>query len=461
MLKLRRPKKKYSYSEIYDFIRQAEMNMYHLNELRSYYDGKNTEINKKTRSEGKSNVKASHPFASKLVDTFTGYFASKPVKYDTDDEEVLALIDDYIKYNDCEEALITLTRDSAIYGHSATMTFLDSKGNIRFCPVNTQELIVICDNSVLEEMHTVIRHWRVENNSGLETHYVEVYTDIDVTKYYIECEDGEVKETSQPQITEHFFKDVPFSIFQFNDGMGLFERVIPLIDAYDLAVSNSLDLSNDLVDAILLIAGCELTNEMMEQIRELRMLNCSEENVRVEFIKNDFPTNEDIKTRLREDIFSLAGIVDLEDKTWGSASSGVALRLRMASTEFKAGVTQGHFIKALRRNLELMLNLKSLTNAIDVDSELREIKIVMQRNAIANETEQIQNALQLSSMLSKETIIGLLQDFVVSPDIELERLASEKDSQQSFMDSYDDNDFNQESNKEEVKVEGNQEKVGE
>ena len=110
----------------------------------------------------------------------------------------------------------------------------------------------------------------------------------------------------------------------------------------------------------------------------------------------------------------------------------------MASTEFKAGVTQGHFIKALRRNLELMLNLKSLTNPIDVDKELREIKITMHRNAIANETEQIQNALQLSTMLSKETIIGLLQDFVPSVEVELERLTTQKENEIMFMqDDYD------------------------
>ena len=438
MLQLRRPKKRYNYNEVYNFIRQHETHMYHDHKLLAYYEGNNTEINKKNRSEGKSNIKASHPFASKLVDTFTGYFASKPVKYDTDNKDVLGLIDDYLKYNDAEEALVTLTRNSAIYGVSATMTFLDAKGNIRFCPVDNRELIVITDNSVLEEIHTVIRHWKVENNGGVrETHYVEVYTDVDVTKYYLETENGEVKETTVPQVSEHYFKDVPFSLFKFNDGKGLFERVIPLIDAYDLAVSNTLDLSNDLVDALLLVSGCTLNDEMIQQIRELRMLNASED-IKVEYVQNNLPTNEEVKTRLREDIFSLAGIVDLEDKNWGSASSGVALRLRMASTEFKAGVTQGHFIKALRRNLELMLNLKSLTNPIDVDKELREIKITMQRNAIANETEQIQNALQLSTMLSKETIIGLLQDFVPSVEVELERLTTQKENEIMFMqDNYD------------------------
>ena len=458
MLRLRRPKKVYSYNEIYDFIRKHESQMYHDNKLLAYYEGRNAEINKKVRSEGKSNIKASHPFASKLVDTFTGYFASKPVKYDTDNEKVLEMIDDYLKYNDSEEALITLTRDACIYGQSATMTFLDTKGNVRFCPVDNRELIVITDNSVLEEIHTVIRHWKVENNSGVrETHYIEVYTASDVTKYYIETENGEVKETTQPQVMEHYFQDVPFSIFQFNDGKGLFERVIPLIDSYDLAVSNTLDLSNDLVDAILLVSGCELSDEMIQQVRELRMLNASED-IKVEYVKNDLPTNEDIKTRLREDIFSLAGIVDLEDKNWGSASSGVALRLRMASTEFKASVTQGHFIKALRRNLELMLNLKSLTNPVDVDKELHEIKITMQRNAIANETEQIQNALQLSTMLSKQTIIGLLQDFVPSTDIELARLEEERAESLSFMSDFQSDSFHDEDTEE---VEVDTEQVGE
>ena len=63
MLRLRRPKKVYSYNEVYDFIRKHESQMYHDNKLLAYYEGRNTEINKKVRSEGKSNIKASHPFA--------------------------------------------------------------------------------------------------------------------------------------------------------------------------------------------------------------------------------------------------------------------------------------------------------------------------------------------------------------------------------------------------------------
>ncbi|MTM60755.1 phage portal protein, partial [Turicibacter sanguinis] len=85
--------------------------------------------------------------------------------------------------------------------------------------------------------------------------------------------------------------------------------------------------------------------------------------------------------------------------------------------------------------------LKSLTNPIDVDKELREIKITMHRNAIANETEQIQNALQLSTMLSQETVVGLLQDFVPSIEVELERLAEEKERSISFMqDNFNDHE---------------------
>ena len=41
-------------------------------------------------------------------------------------------------------------------------------------------------------------------------------------------------------------------------------------------------------------------------------------------------------------------------------------------------------------------------------------------------------------MLSKQTIIGLLQDFVPSTDIELERLANEREESISFMeDNFD------------------------
>ena len=78
--------------------------------------------------------------------------------------------------------------------------------------------------------------------------------------------------------------------------------------------------------------------------------------------------------------------------------------------------------------------------AIDIDYEtfttdeiIKNLSIRMTRNVVSNEAEQIQNALQLSTLISKESVLGLLQEFIPDVAVELERLAEEREESISFM----------------------------
>ncbi len=447
MLRLRRPNKKYSPQEVLNFVNAHETQMARDMTLKSYYEGKN-EILKATKAEGKSNIKASHPFASKITNSFVGYFASKPIRMDYENKEIMSLVDDFFKYNDADKQLTRLATDACIYGEAVEMLFIDKKGNIRFAPVDTTEVIVIVGTDILEEPHHVIRHWQVENNNGYVLRYIEVYDNEQVEMFYLKVEkddetDEEVIQVVDPIIKEHLFNDVPFVFYKFaHDGKGIFERVIPLIDCYDKAVSETLNLMADLVDAILLVAGIELTDEMKKNIKELRMLNDPDgsmpgKNVRVEYITKDATTNEEVKDRLKDDIYSLCSVVNLDDKDWGTATSGTSLRMRLASMEFLAGVTQSYFLEGIRRRLELWANIKSLTDSIETEHLVRNVNIVMQRNSVANEQEIINNAVQLSTVLSKETVLGLLIDFIPDVQTELERLAKEKEEKLNEIKDFD------------------------
>ena len=130
--------------------------------LEAYYKNDNA-INRATKADGKANHKVAHPFCHQLVSTMVGYFASEPVQFDIDNEQVKAELDDFMKYNDFDRVFTKVITDSCIYGVGTMMTFVDVKGLVRFAPVDPKELIVIVNNDVLEDMHTVIRHWECEN----------------------------------------------------------------------------------------------------------------------------------------------------------------------------------------------------------------------------------------------------------------------------------------------------------
>lgn len=432
MLKLRRMPKTYSHNEILDFVRKHEMTLHREYILEAYYKNDNA-INRATKADGKANHKVAHPFCHQLVSTMVGYFASEPVQFDIDNEQVKTELDDFMKYNDFDRVFTKVITDSCIYGVGAMMTFVDVKGLVRFASVDPKELIVIVNNDVLEDVHTVIRHWQCDSNDGRTVRYVEVYDSTTVRKFYMEEEEL----VGQEIVEEHFFGDVPFTLFYANaEQMSIFERIIPLVDAYDLLESETLNLVSDLSEAILLIAGVELDGDMIKQVNQMRLLNVSdanENNVDVRYITKDAPTNEETKQRIHDDIFSLSMIPDVNSKDFGEALSGTALKLRLASMEFLAGLMEGYAKLGLRRLVELWCNVNSLMGGVNTDEVVKNLNIRMTRNTVSNEAEEISNAIQLSSLVSKETVLGLLQSFIPDVQVELDRLDEEREANVSFM----------------------------
>ena len=439
MLKLRRMKKFYNHKEVLDMVRKHEVSLHRELKLEAYYKNQNS-VNRTVKADGKANHKVAHPFCHQIVSTMVGYFASEPVQFDIENEQVKLALDDFMKYNDFDRVFTKVVTDSCVYGVGSMMTFIDSKGLVRFASVDPKELIVIVNNDVLEDMHTVIRHWQCESNDGEIVRYVEVYDSEQVRKFYMN-EDEIFNEIVEP----HFFGDVPFSLFYANaDQMAIFERIIPLVDAYDLLESETLNLVSDLADAILLIAGCELDDDMIRQVNQMRLLNVSDVNentVDVRYITKDAPTHEETKQRLHDDIFSLSMIPDVNSKDFGQALSGTALKLRLASMEFLAGVMEGFAKLGLRRLIELWANVGQLLGGTSTDEIVKELSIRMNRNTVSNEAEQITNALQLSSLISKESVLNLLQAFIPDVEVELERLNTEREESIEFMQDYSDDEF--------------------
>ena len=431
MLKLRRFKKEYNHNEVLDMVRKHEVSLHREMKLEAYYKNQNS-INRTVKADGKANHKVAHPFCHQIVSTMVGYFASEPVQFDIDNEQVKQQLDDFMKYNDFDRVFTKVVTDSCVYGVGSMMTFIDAKGLVRFASVDPKELIVIVNNDVLEEIHTVIRHWQCESNDGEIVRYVEVYDSEKVRKFYMNEE-----EIFNEIVEEHFFGDVPFSLFYANaDQMAIFERIIPLVDAYDLLESETLNLVSDLADAILLIAGCELDDDMIKQVNQMRLLNVSDVNentVDVRYITKDAPDHETTKQRLHDDIFSLSMIPDVNSKDFGQALSGTALKLRLASMEFLAGVMEGFAKLGLRRLIELWANVGQLLGGVSTDEIIKNLSIRMTRNTVSNEAEQIQNALQLSSLISKESVLALLQAFIPDVEVELERLDKERQESIEFM----------------------------
>ena len=86
-----------------------------------------------------------------------------------------------------------------------------------------------------------------------------------------------------------------------------------------------------------------------------------------------------------------------------------------------------------------MCNLQGLLGKVkDTKDIIKNVDIRFTRNVINNTNEIIQQAIQLSSLVSKETVLENLQGLIPSVDEELDRLDEEREANVSFMqDNFD------------------------
>ena len=444
MLKMKSVKQTLSYNEVANLVHKHEMVLHKFAHLKDMYDNKNDIKHRVQEDASKPNNRISHAYASYITDTVVGYFMGKPISYTFGDDTLAEEFDDIFKYNDESAENVQLATDASIFGCSCELLYVDSDLMPRFKAINPMEVVAIYDCSIEERLIGAIRHWKVEVDEE-QVDYIEYYTKDTITKF-LHNEDGVL---STPEITEHFFGDVPIVIYKNNKDMnGDFEKVVDLIDALDKVVSDTANDFEMFTNAIMVIQGVELDEETFSKLKQMRLMNLvSDDGVdtKVEYLYKDIPDQalENYKNRLVEDIHKFASVPNMADKEFGNNLSGVSIQFKLSSLEFKCATKEAYFRKGLLRRIELICNLQGLLGKVgDTKDIIKNVDIRFTRNVINNTNEIIQQAIQLSSLVSKETVLENLQGLIPSVDEELQRISDEKEENLSFMQDYSGNDFN-------------------
>lgn len=242
---------------------------------------------------------------------------------------------------------------------------------------------------------------------------------------------------------EHFWGDVPVVIVENNkDLCSDFEKVIDLIDALDKVVSDTANDFEMFTNAIMVVRGVKLDKEVFEKLKEMKLMNLvsdSEKNtsIDVKYLYKDLPDTalENYKNRLVDDIHKFSAVPNMSDENFANNLSGVSMQFKLSSLEFKCATKESYFRKALLRRIELICNVLSLLGKLNIktDEIIKSVDIRFTRNTINNNDELVTRALQLSTILSKETLLENLLPFIPSVEEELERLNKQKEEAVSFM----------------------------
>ena len=420
MRKIKLPVQEITQELVIDLINEHSTERNRILKLKRYFNNENEIVNRNYIDKNKPMNKLSHNYAAMITNSFTGYFLGKPVSYKSDNEGLLEQLNDVFMYNDEADVNTSIGEEASICGYAYEIMYMDSLGQLRFKSLNTEDTIVVYDNTLEENIQFAIRYYDVYSLDSEQAKEVEIYTKNSISTYLLEG--GKL---TFIQENPHYFGDVPISDYENNNKRyGDFEKVISLIDAYDKANSDTANDFEYFTNALLVISGILMNddeNESPLDFKNNRVLNFANTDSKAEYlIKNINDTAlENYKNRLNQDILRFANVVDMTDENFASNLSGVAIKYKLMAMEHIVGIKESKFRKGLMRRIELASTILSIkTNNLLTYTE---IKPVFTRNIPANETEIVSVVKQLYGIVSDETLLSLLP-FVDNAKEELESI---------------------------------------
>lgn len=326
-----------------------------------------------------------------------------------------------------------LAKAASIYGVAYELLYVDEDAKVRFTTLDTKTCIPLYDDTVGEELLGFVRFYQnidlITNNTYT---IIEVYTadEVVIMKANEAMSSIEVVD-SQP----NYFKMVPIAIYRNNNElMGDFERVIPLIDAYDKMESDSLNDFEYFVDSYLALYGFSADPEDIMKMKQNRVL-LMDEGTSAQWLTKEENDNhiENNKSRLDADIHKFAKCPNLADKEFASNASGVAIKFKLLGTENLTSIKERKFKRGLQQRLELVSQIDSL---LDRKFDWREIDIMFTRNIPSNDVDLANMVSKLDGIVSKETLLGQIP-FVEDVQVEIARLNQEDADNEKYRSSLD------------------------
>lgn len=359
-------------------------------------------------------------FAKYITDTFNGFFIGIPIKTQSDDEAVNTYIEFLDQYNDQDDNNAELSKLCSIYGKGYELYYNDAESNIAITYLSPMDAFMIYDESIIERPLFFVRHYRDSNNVERGS-----WSDGQIVQHFVNR--GSYVWDGEPE--QHFFDGVPATEYSENkEQIGIFESVLPMIDAYNKAISEKSNDVDYFADAYLKIIGPKVEPGDTAHMRSTRVMNFEGENdelsnVVAEFMEkpNADGSQENLLDRLEKLIFQISMVANISDENFGT-SSGIALKYKMLNMSNLAKTKERKFRSGMNRRYKLIFSNPAA--GMQEDAWVG-IKSHFAQNFPANLSDEADTAGKLDGIVSKETQLKSLS-IVDNVQEEMERMESEE-----------------------------------
>lgn len=431
--------------------------------LDDYYQGFNTAIidaDNRRHDAGKADHRAVHSFGKYIADFQTSFSVGNAINVKHDDDERL---DEIQSVNDYDAINGELFLDTTRYGRAFEYIYRGNDDIEHSVLLDPLETFVVYDLQVDPKPVMAVRYHLIQvvgDNNQLNTKYlVETWT---ANKHVTFAPANfDEKLTVQSQETCFAFPIIEYTNNRFR--IGDFENVIPLIDLYDAAQSDTANYMTDVNDAMLVIKGdidtllqgssmmqgIDPTDEeqakkmaqdkldMLKSMKDANMLllksgytaNGQQTNVDAGYIHKEYDVTgtEKYKDRLAHDIHKFSHTPDLTDENFAGNASGVAMKYKVLGTIELASTKRKQFQKGLFERYEIIAQLeKQASDKMKTDP--RTIEFTFRDNMPTDDVTTIGAVVSAGAQVPQEYLYQFLPN-VEDPKAITEQLADERSQQ--------------------------------
>lgn len=428
---------------ILDLVRKHEGMVGRMLKNKQYYDGHHA-IEGRTRENDAPNARVVCNHAKDISDTATGYFMGNPITYsNSGDQDIDPLLTAFDGANvddvDADNAL-----DMSIYGVGYEYVYA-KEGEATPTSKNISPLstFIVVDDSIEENELCGVYYYKKKNSVENSYTYVATVSTAHYT-YVINIEtsgadaNGELPKHQEPwsvteEPVEHFFGEPQIIEYLNNkEAIGDFEQQIPLIDAYNILMSDRINDKEQFIDAVLVLYGAlmgddeEETSEAVKQLRKEKLLELPLD-AKAEYLIRQMDENgaEVLRKALKEDIYNFSHVPNFMDENFAGNVSGVAMEYKLLGLEMITKVKERNYKKGLRKRIRLYCNFLGMKAIL---LEAGSIMATFSRALPKNLQELAQIVANLQNNVSAKTLLKLLP-FVEDPDYEIEEVQKEKDEE--------------------------------
>lgn len=332
--------------------------------LYDYYRGKTAILGKEKETRPEINHKINENRAYEIVSFHKGYTFGEAIQYvrretanDSDDDGIAADINALNGYmSDADKAACDNELAEWLYVAGTSYRLIlpntewgldDDEPPFKLYALDPRQTFVVYSSGVdkrpLMAVYRVLR----ENNERVYS----VYTD---SSYFEFSEFGTVSETP------HSLGMIPIIEYPADTPrLGVFEIVMPLLDALDELQSNRLDDIVQFVNSFLAVLGGELDDQTYAKLNEYKAL-CLPDGVDAKYLSATMSQNDvqTLKDDLTQAIFEITGV---PNRNGGSSTSdtgsAVIMRDGWQSSEARAKATELEFKRSEKSFLRLALRI--------------------------------------------------------------------------------------------------------